>query len=471
MLGRTATRGLRTVPVTLRSSIIRQSVPVTGIRFITSSQSNKTVSPAVEPVATKIPEDKKAAKTYLDTLNNDELFGYGVIGMATLNKPILDLVIKLFPYTPMWLIKALVSKNYCGGDDLPEVLQTGERLAERGIKNMMLSLTIEACDNKEFSEGVSIDYIVKESKRSIGEMLVPHTVKMIEATPASEINDIPPGYIALKPTGLIENASEILLNYNKPEFKSKYDELLKNCVDICAIVDKANKDLLKQYPDRIAPFIVAVVDAERNDLQQGVYKLQRDLFAEFNKEQVSVVGTVQLYLKESTGVLENEKKLASEGGYKLGWKLVRGAYIHTEPDRGVIFDTKEGTDLNYDKNIKASIDDMNSKSPIVGHLVVASHNGDSQTKVTKMIGEIENVKVKSNVVLGQLLGMADNVTFDLMTKYNVKNIIKYVPWGPPLETKDYLLRRLEENGDAVRADSGWPLVKDIAKTFYRRIFN
>ncbi|GME95850.1 unnamed protein product [[Candida] boidinii] len=471
MLGRTATRGLKSVPATLRSSIIRQSVPVTGIRFITSSQSNKTVSPSVETVTTKIAEDKKAIKTYLDTLNNNELFGYGVIGMATLNKPILDLVIKLFPYTPIWLIKALVYKNYCGGDNKQQVLQTGERLAERGIKNMMLSLTIEACDNKEFSEGISIDYIVKESQKSIGEMLVPHTVKMIEATPAAEINDIPPGYIALKPTGLIENASEILLNYNKPEFKSKYDQLLKNCADICAIVDKSNKDLLKKYPARIAPFIVAVIDAERNDLQQGVYKLQRDLFAKFNKEQVSVVGTVQLYLKESTGVLENEKKLASEGGYKLGWKLVRGAYIHTEPERGVIFDTKEDTDINYNKNIKATIDDMNSKSPVVGHLVVASHNGDSQTRVTKMLAEIKQDKVKSNVVLGQLLGMADNVTFDLMTKYNVKNIIKYVPWGPPLETKDYLLRRLEENGDAVRADSGWPLVKDISKTFYRRFFN
>lgn len=71
--------------------------------------------------------------------------------------------------------------------------------------------------------------------------------------------------------------------------------------------------------------------------------------------------------------------------------------------------------------------------------------------------------------MGQLLGMADNVTYELVEKYKVKNIIKYVPWGPPLETKDYLLRRLEENGDAVRADSGWPLLKGIINTTIKKV--
>ena len=78
--------------------------------------------------------------------------------------------------------------------------------------------------------------------------------------------------------------------------------------------------------------------------------------------------------------------------------------------------------------------------------------------------------VRANVILGQLLGMADNITYDLISNHNTKNIIKYVPWGPPLETKEYLLRRLEENGDAVRADSGWPLVKGIIAAFFRRAF-
>ncbi|KAH3676517.1 hypothetical protein OGATHE_001496, partial [Ogataea polymorpha] len=77
-------------------------------------------------------------------------------------------------------------------------------------------------------------------------------------------------------------------------------------------------------------------------------------------------------------------------------------------------------------------------------------------------------RVRSNVVLGQLLGMADNVTFELMNNYQAKNVIKYVPWGPPKETKEYLLRRLEENGDAVRSDNGWPFFKQVLAALWRR---
>lgn len=423
---------------------------------------------------------------YLDSLTTSELLGYLVIGMATINKPILNLVIKLFPYTPLWLIKILVYQNYCGGDDLPQVLKTGERLAERGIRNMMVSYTVEACDGKEMS--VSIPQIVEETKNSVTDCLFPHTVSMIEdviskASSPSEvakvINEVPPGYVALKPTGLVENAAEILLNYENPEYADRFDELVQNCESVCEIAVEGNRKLKEKYPQREAPFVVIVVDAERNDLQQGVYKLQRDLMAKYNRAvdvnakptlgDACVVGTVQMYLKESSSILKLDDELAKKGNYILGWKLVRGAYIHSEPDRNVIHDTKEDTDKNYDSGISQTIANMNSENPTVGHLVVASHNGNTQLKATNILKQTKDI-VRSNVVLGQLLGMADNITYDLINNHNTKNIIKYVPWGPPLETKDYLLRRLEENGDAVRADSGWPLVKGILGTFFKRVF-
>lgn len=447
--------------------------------------------PPVTPLTDAASIPAKTETNYLDTLTTTELLGYLVIGMATINKPILNFVIKLFPYTPLWIIKALVYQNYCGGDNLPQVLKTGERLAERGIKNMMISYTVEACDGKQMS--VSIPTIINETEKSISECLAPHTEKMIQEaiagiTDASEIktkiNEIPPGYVALKPTGLIENAAEILLNYENPAYAEKFNELYTNCERISEIAAKENARLRKLYPDRTSPFVVVVVDAERNDLQQGVYKLQRDLMAKFNrssdpnaKPQVGdacIVGTVQMYLKESTSVLAKDDALAKEGNYILGWKLVRGAYIHSEPDRGVIHDTKEDTDKCYDAGILKSIQNMNSENPTVGHLVVASHNGNTQLKATNLLKDLglgsTAQKVRSNVVLGQLLGMADNITYDLIKNHKTKNIIKYVPWGPPLETKEYLLRRLEENGDAVRADSGWPLVKGIFSTLAKRVF-
>jgi proline dehydrogenase len=459
-------------------------------RSISSTNEKKTLStvppPVVDSNSNSHTNTSIKETNYLDALTTKELLGYLVIGMATINSPILNLVIKLFPFTPLWLIKTLVYQNYCGGDNLPQVLKTGERLAERGIKNMMVSYTVEACDGKKMS--VSIPTIIKETELSVTDALIPHTVSMIEdvvskVSNPSEINkvinEIPPGYVALKPTGLIENAAEILLNYENPNFKEKFNELVKNCESICEIAVKENRRLKKIYPSRQSPFVVIVIDAERNDLQQGVYKLQRELMSKFNRSidnsskptvgDACVVGTVQMYLKESTPILNLESELANKNNYILGWKLVRGAYIHSEPDRGVIHDTKEDTDKNYDAGIYQTIANMNSENPTVGHLVVASHNGNTQLKATELLKETK-LNVRSNVVLGQLLGMADNITYDLIKNHETKNIIKYVPWGPPLETKEYLLRRLEENGDAVRADSGLPLVKGILSTFFRRIF-
>lgn len=454
--------------VPLRFTATRSAKPVLGsviaTRWLSSTKGKLSTT------ATEVPPHKVAASPnpdkYLDSYTTPELVGYGAIGLATSSKLVLDAVVKLFPYCPIWLMKLLVSKNYCGGDNLEEMRQTAERLSKRGIKNMMVSYTVEACDGRQMS--VSIEKIVEETKKSVTDLLVPHTIQMISEAGAGHQNEIPPGYVALKPTGLIEGAADILLHYKEEAYQAKYQKLFDTCAEIIEEIEQHNIRLHKQIPGRHSPFIVAIMDAERNDLQQAVYKLQRDLMAKFNKTEATVVGTMQMYLKESTPNLLKEDELARKGGYKLGWKLVRGAYIHTEPDRGVIHDTKADTDANYNAGIKRALKNLSSENPTVGHLVVASHNPDTQRMATDLLSSIASEEARANVVLGQLLGMADNVTYDLIQNRGVKNIIKYVPWGPPQETKFYLQRRLEENGDAVRADSGLPLFVAANKALLKR---
>lgn len=396
-----------------------------------------------------------------------------LIGMCTLNKPILNLCIKAFPYVPMPIIKALVYKIYCGGETIEEVKKTGERLTERGINNMMISLTIEACDG---NDNVDPQFIVQETQKSVKDILIPHTVSVIE-TSGKNINSVPAGYVALKPTGFTKNAAVVLKNFDSPEYKPAFDELVANASAICETIFNANKELAKKYPERAAPFVVGVIDAEKHDLQPGVYELQRRLYKQFNplKAPVSVVGTLQMYLSESADLLTKEEKLAKENNYRVGLKLVRGAYIHSEKDRQtVIHKTKEDTDSNYNAGISYCIksimeDQLNESS--VGHLVVASHNAESLKLATDLVSKTNPESSKhANICLGQLLGMADSITYDLIKHENVDNVIKYVPWGPPLETKEYLLRRLEENGDAVKNDNGFPLVKAAAATLFGRIF-
>ncbi|EMG47985.1 hypothetical protein G210_1521 [Candida maltosa Xu316] len=367
----------------------------------------------------------------------------------------------MFPYVPMFLIKALVYRIYCGGETIAEVQKTGLRLHERGINNMMISLTIEACDG---NDNVDPQYIVDETAKSIENILVPHTVKMINQ--AKDVNDIPPGYVAIKPTGFAKDAANVLRYYNTTK-KAEFDDLVAKASTVCQTIYESNLKLAKEYPTRNSPFVVAVVDAEKYELQEGVYELQRRLYQQFNKMDapVSIVGTLQMYLTDSSKLLTKEEQLAKENNYRLGLKLVRGAYIHSEKNRStVIHKTKEDTDANYNTGISYCIDSiLNQKKneSTIGHLVVASHNADSLRLASSKVYTEENKlnNNKTNVVLGQLLGMADSVTYDLIENNQIGNVIKYVAWGPPLETKEYLLRRLEENGDAVKNDNGWPLVK------------
>ncbi|SCV05339.1 LANO_0H05314g1_1 [Lachancea nothofagi CBS 11611] len=426
---------------------------------------------ASNAAASKQDAAKPASDAHLQQLSMKELVSLGVIGFATINKPMLDLVLKIFPFVPVWAMKLLVSSLYCGGDNFQEVRDTGKRLQARGINNVMLSLTIE---DAEGTKNIDINHIVTETISSIHNILKPHLQEQLANV--SDVNSIPPGYIALKPSALVSNPYQTLLHFNDPQWKAQRDSLINNCSAITQEVYNLNQEFGKLYPQRKTPFFVSVIDAEKYDLQKsGVYELQRILFKKFNPKSsniVSCIGTWQLYLQDSGADLLKVYAQAEKEGYKLGLKIVRGAYIHSEPNReSVIFPDQASTDKNFNSIMSKVIDDLLTKGEdsIYGHLVVASHNYQSQILATEMLKGHDGKTGKFNVVLGQLLGMSDNVTHDLIANHGATNLINYVPWGPPAETKDYLLRRLQENGDAVRADNGFPLVIAVGKTIWRTI--
>ncbi|CUM63716.1 uncharacterized protein PRCAT00001300001 [Priceomyces carsonii] len=458
------------------STMIRNvnNIPETGSALVPGTASTPTL-PTLDGGDSKTFKIDSEAQ-YLKTLPSTELLSNLIIGIATINKPILDFCIKLFPYVPLSIIKVLVYKLYCGGETMNEVRQTGARLYEKGINNMMLSLTIEACEG---NDNVDPDYIVSETIKSIEEIMVPHTLSVIKNS-GKDINSIPPAYVALKPTGFAKDAANVLKNFKSdPEYAKQFEALVEKASSICQSIYDNNVRLAQIYPERVAPFVVGVIDAEKYELQEGVYELQRRLYSKFNpvNKPVSIVGTLQMYLSQSADLLALEERLATENGYRLGLKLVRGAYIHSERDRNtIIHKSKEDTDVNYNQGIEYVLESIlasGGNDSTIGHLVVASHNAESLKLATEKLyhnSKHAQNSNKNNVVLGQLLGMADGITYSLIKNYNIDNVIKYVPWGPPLESKKYLLRRLEENGDAVKADNGLPLVKAVTNILFKRLF-
>lgn len=337
---------------------------------------------------------------------------------------------------------------------------------------MMISYSVEDANG---TRGQSMDEVVPQILGSVDQVLVPygqHAEKLFE----QGIVSAPPssGYVALKPTGLMSQATDILKNYNNPAYAEKWQAYLDVCRTICRHASEHGNGK-----------VAIVFDAEKKHLQEGVYEAQRVMMREFNRDgNMVVIGTIQMYLQDSVEQLKYEMELAEKDNYQIGMKLVRGAYIHSENDRwNVIHRTKEESDESYDTGTSMMMDSIidgwkspgkgpvDQVRPVAGRLIVATHNEQSCAMIDQRIKNEAPLGLDLNrdesVVFGQLLGMADDQSTELARRG--RKVIKYVPWGPTQETKDYLVRRLEENGDAVR-EGGWKYVKYGVSEGFRRLF-
>ena len=91
-------------------------------------------------------------------------------------------------------------------------------------------------------------------------------------------------------------------------------------------------------------------------------------------------------------------------------------------------------------------------------LVLASHNRES-VKQARTVRDEQTQKGEARIemVYGQLMGMADNVSCELVQEakertgkeVDVPQTFKYLVWGTVGECSKYLLRRAQENRDAV----------------------
>lgn len=163
---------------------------------------------------------------------------------------------------------------------------------------------------------------------------------------------------------------------------------------------------------------------------------------------------------------------------------MRGAYIGSDP-RELIHDTKADTDQAYDEAIRLMLTGSpksipewspadNSKSFFDAHvqkilgaekskakvdLVIACHNRDSidMTVALRRTMSAQECGV-GRLVFAQLLGMADELSLGLVAQGAKKaqaqsdfdiEVYKYAVWGTTQECVRYLLRRAEENKDAV----------------------
>ena len=237
-------------------------------------------------------------------------------------------------------------------------------------------------------------------------------------------------------------------------------------------------------------------DAEQDAIQRGIDEWTIQFARRYNRKTLGkavVYGTYQAYLRSTPTTLAQHLALAQQEGFTLGVKLVRGAYMGSDP-RALFWSSKEETDNTYDGIVEALLkkrwnsvlqpstkgaDDRISSEVA---FVLASHNHQSVQKAMAIReDQTEKGDAKIDVAYGQLMGMADEVSCELVmaakatgakpfekTECAGPKAYKYVVWGSVGECLKYLIRRAEENRDAVVRAKGtrMALRKELGKRIW-----
>ena len=309
------------------------------------------------------------------------------------------------------LIKKTVFEHFCGGETIHQSEETIQKLAG-------------------FHVGTILDYAVEGAKTEEG---FDTTAQEILNTFDKAKNNSKVPFCVFKVTGMADMA--VLEKARTREGSSLEEQAafdrVKNRVDrICAKAYESNVPVL--------------IDAEDSWIQDTIDVMAYEMMRLYNQKKAIVFNTFQMYRADMLSNLQEAYRLATEKGYYLGVKLVRGAYMEKERKRAEqlgyadpINPTKEATDAMFNNALSFCID-----KPRISFMC-GSHNEYSNQYLTSLIEKHGLNPNNERVWFAQLLGMSDNISFNLAKAgYNV---VKYVPYGPVEAVMPYLLRRATEN--------------------------
>ncbi|HEY4195060.1 MAG TPA: proline dehydrogenase family protein [Mucilaginibacter sp.] len=310
------------------------------------------------------------------------------------------------------IIKATIFKHFCGGETINECDNTIKKLYNGGV-GTILDYSVEGEDEEPVFDATR-DEIILTIKRASGDKAVPITV--FKVTGVGRFS-------------LLEklDAGTALTADEQTEWQKVQDRVL-------AICTKAHES-----------GVPVMIDAEETWIQETIDLLALNMMRKFNKEKAIVYNTYQLYRHDKLASLEQDHAVAVKERFILGAKLVRGAYMEKERKRAaemgyasLIQPDKQSTDKAYDAALHFCIENIESVAFVAG-----THNENSCRVLADLLNEKKIAHNHSHVYFSQLLGMSDNLSFNLADAgYNVA---KYVPYGPVKSVLPYLFRRAQEN--------------------------
>ena len=311
-----------------------------------------------------------------------------------------------------WAIKPTIYNHFVGGETIQE--------CDKAVRNL-----------SKHNVGAILDYSVegKEAIEDINKALA-ETLDSIKN--AGKNDNIP--FAVFKPTAFTTSAvlTKVSAGEKLSDSEKKEAQNFRNRIQtLCKAAYEADTPIL--------------IDAEDSWYQNFIDEVTEDMMQLYNKEKAIVYNTWQMYRHDRLEHLKKTYQKAVDGGYFLGAKFVRGAYMEKERERALemgyespICKDKPTTDKSYNDALRFSFEKRDRVSIFNG-----THNEDSTLLLAELM-EKEGLKENdSRFWFSQLYGMSDNISFNMAEKgYNVA---KYLPYGPVKHVLPYLFRRAEEN--------------------------
>jgi proline dehydrogenase len=310
------------------------------------------------------------------------------------------------------LIRATVFDHFCGGVNEEDCLPVVDRMYEKKVCSV-LDYSVEGKQEEDpFDNATKI--ILK----------ILDFVKEKDAIP----------FAVFKPTGFGRFAL-----YQK--IGEKKSLTAKESAEWQRVVNRFDTVCKKAYDLDVS----LLIDGEESWMQDAADELVEQMMRKYNKKKAIVFNSLQTYRWDRLHYLKALHHKAQQDGFKIGMKVVRGAYMEKENERAKekgypspICESKLATDNNFDDTIAYMVANLDVISIFSG-----THNEQSCLKLIELMRQKGIDKNNPNIWFGQLYGMSDHISFNLAN--NGYNVAKYLPFGPVKDVMPYLIRRAEEN--------------------------
>ena len=310
------------------------------------------------------------------------------------------------------LIRATVFDHFCGGVNEENCLPIIDKMFEKGVCSI-LDYSVEGKESED-----QFDHALQTTLRVL------QFVKEKEAIP----------FAVFKPTGfgrfeLYEklSAGQTLSDEEHKEWNrvvDRYEQVCQKAADLD---------------------VRLLIDAEESWMQKAADEVALDMMRKFNTQKAVVFNTAQMYRWDRMDYVQELKRVATKENFKVGIKVVRGAYMEKERNRAEekgyaspICVSKKATDDNFDAAVKFMMQNLDVFSIFAG-----THNEASTYDLIHLMNDQGIKPNDSRIWFGQLFGMSDHITYNLTHAGFLA--AKYLPYGPVRDVMPYLIRRAEEN--------------------------